>query len=181
MAVSVVFLIVGVYALRQNNFRMIELRQAVITADEKNGDVETALANLRDYVYGHMNTNLSSGQNAIKPPIQLKGRYERLTASKQAQIKADNQAIQAQGEAVCAAQFPGAGFNSPRVSCVQAYVAANAKQSSTEIPAELYKFDFVSPRWSPDLAGISLLFSAGFFVLFILRFVAERWMIAKIK
>lgn len=181
LVAALISLSISVYALRQNNFKMIELRQAVTTADERNGDVETALANLREYVYAHMNTNLSSGQNAIKPPIQLKGRYERLAAAQQDQIKAANQAVQAQGEAICTAQFPAAGYNSPRVSCVQAYVAANAKQVASEVPAELYKFDFVSPKWSADLAGISLLFSLGFFALFLLRFITERWMISKTK
>ncbi len=181
LAAALISLAIGVYALRQNNFKMIELRQAVVTADEQNGDVETALADLREYVYAHMNTNLSSGQNAIKPPIQLKGRYERLAATEQDRVKTANQAVQAQAEATCAAQFPAAGYNSPRVSCVQSYVAAHAQTTASEVPAELYKFDFVSPRWSADLAGISLLFSAGFFILFVLRFIAERWMIAQIK
>lgn len=175
LVATFVTLAISIYGLRQNNFTMIQLRQAVVVADEKNGDVEKALAELREFVYGHMNTDLSSGANAIKPPIQLKNRYDRLVKASEAEIKQENDAVQRQGEAICAAKFPASGFNSPRVTCVQQYVAANAKTASDEIPPELYKFDFVSPRWSPDLAGISLMFGGLFFVLFAIRFATDRW------
>ena len=61
-----------VFALRQNNLQALKLRDAVIEADKNNKDIEGALKELRVYIYSHMNTNLSSGPNAIKPPIQLK-------------------------------------------------------------------------------------------------------------
>lgn len=180
LTASAVFLAIGVYGLRQNNFTMINLRQAVVTADENNGDVEKALEELRLFVYGHMNTNLSSGKFAIKPPIQLKHRYDQLVDAEQQKVKGVNQTVQQQGEAICAAQFPAAGYNSPRVACIQQYVSANAKKAN-DVPPELYKFDFVSPRWSPDLAGISLLISALFFMLFALRFLVERWFVVQLK
>jgi hypothetical protein len=176
-----IFLAIGVYGLRQNNFTMIKLRQAVITADEKNGNVEKALDELRTYVYSHMNTNLSSGQNAIKPPIQLKNRYEKLVKAQEGSVEAYNKTVQQKGEAICAREFPALGYNAPRVACVQDYVGAHAKTAADEIPAELYKFDFVSPKWSPDLAGISLLISSLLFLLFVLRFSVERWFKHELK
>jgi cytoskeletal protein RodZ len=159
-----VFLIVGVFALRQNNFTMIRLREAVTKADQDNGDVEAALQALRKHVYSHMNTDLSSGSNAIKPPIQLKARYERLASAEQERIKQANAKVTADGEAKCSAQHPGAGFNAPRVACVQEYVRTNGS-SATSVPDGLYKFDFVSPSWSPDIAGWSLVISIGLFAL----------------
>ncbi len=90
---AVVFALLAVYGLRSNYATMTVLRQAVYTADEQNGDVEGALAKLRAHVYGHMNTNLNSGSNAIKPPIQLKARYERLTAGDQERTKQANAQI----------------------------------------------------------------------------------------
>jgi hypothetical protein len=150
-----VFVGLAIYGLRSNYSKMVELRQAVSAADEQNGDVEKALQELRVHVYGHMNTNLSSGNTNIKPPIQLKARYERLVASKADDIKRANEAIAKQGELECAAKFPAGGYNAPRVACIQEYVAANASKVDT-VPDELYKFDFISPRWSPDLAGWSL-------------------------
>src|SRR5882762_9973851 len=74
---------VGIYALRQNNLHMITLRDAVTQTDQQNGDIETALRNLREYVYSHMNTDLASGNTAIRPPIQLKYRYDRLVKAEQ--------------------------------------------------------------------------------------------------
>lgn len=170
---AVIFGALAIYGLRSNYATMVELREAVYVADRDNGDVEGALQALRSHVHGHMNTNLASGDNPIKPPIQLKTRYERLAAGEQERVKNLNAQVVAQGEAVCGQQFPGAGFNAPRVSCIQDYVAAHGvKQQS--IPEQLYKFDFVSPRWSPDLAGISLVLSAFFSVLFLTRFIVLK-------
>jgi hypothetical protein len=170
---TLLFAAISVAALRQNNFKMIELRQAVITADEQNEDVETALQKLREHVHGHMNTNLASGEFAIKPPIQLKARYERLVAQEQANIKKASEAVTKQGEAICATRFPAGGYNAPRVACVQEYVAANAGKSDP-VPDELYKFDFISPRWSPDLAGWSLVITALLALLLVLRIISGR-------
>lgn len=159
-------LVISVAALRNNNTTMIRLRDAVVVADQQNADVELALQDLRRHVYSHMNTDLSSGNNAIKPPIQLKARYERLAGAEQERIKQANTATAIKAEAVCAGQYPSGGYNAPRVACVQEYMRVNA-QAVASIPDSLYKFDFVSPRWSPDLAGISLLLSLLSFVLFI--------------
>jgi hypothetical protein len=180
LAAALVFLVIAVYGLRQNNFTMIRLRQAVITADQQNGDTAKALNELRAYVYGHMNTNLSSGDFAIKPPIQLKARYDRLVAAEDQRVKAVNDAVASQAEATCAGQFPQEGVNRDRLTCIQQYIAAHAVKPQ-EIPADLYKFDFLSPRWSPDLAGISLVLAGLFFCIFALRYSVERWFIRNIK
>lgn len=167
------FALLAIHGLRQNNFKMIELRDAVVKADQENGDVEKALQQLRSHVHGHMNTNLSSGNFAIKPPIQLKARYERLTAQNQEKVKQANIEINAKGEALCAAQFPAGGLNPPRVACLQDYMAVNAVKSDP-VPDELYKFDFVSPSWSPDLAGWSIVLSVLSLVLFSVRVALGR-------
>lgn len=171
---GVLFLALGVYGLRQNNYKMIELRQAVVKADEAGGNVEKPLNKLRSFVHGHMNTDLSSGDFAITPPIQLKHRYEKLAAAEAERVKELNKDVQKQAESTCGQKHPGAGFNSPRVACIAEYMRTNAV-SENEVPSELYKFDFVSPRWSPDLAGISLLLAGFFFFLFIIRLLVGWW------
>lgn len=175
LIVSVLFLSLAIYGLRQNNFNMIKLRQAVVQADQQNGDVEGALRKLREHVHGHMNTDLASGEFAIRPPIQLKARYDRLATAEQKRVDAKNAEITRAGEAACAARYPAGGYNAPRVACIQDYVAQNAIKGSG-VPDGLYKFDFISPRWSPDLAGWSLLASGFFLLLFISRLVVEKWM-----
>lgn len=174
------FTIVGVLALRQNNLTMVSLREEVVKVDQENGDVDKALNELRTFIFGHMNTNLASGDVAIKPPIQLKARYDRLVADEQARVKLINQQVNTEAEARCRQQHPGDGPNIPRVSCIQQYVSANAIEEQP-ISSDLYKFDFVSPRWTPDLAGISLLLAGVFFVLFAVRFAVERWFMYQIK
>lgn len=174
LSVSIIFLVIGVYGLRQNYSEMVRLRTAVSTADEQNGDVETALRNLRQFVYNHMNTNLSSGNVSIKPPIQLKYRYERLAKSEEKKASEENKAVKQKADAICLQKYPGKVFNSNRVNCVAKYISDNSVKPHP-IPSDLYKFDFMSPSWSPDLAGISLLFSLMFFLAFIARLVLGAW------
>lgn len=162
---AVFFGFVAVGALRSNYSTMAKLRTEVNIADEQNGDIETTLQKLRTHVHSHMNTNLSSGNAAIKPPIQLKHRYERLQTTEAERVKTVNTSVTAEGERTCGAQFPGDGFNPNRVACIQNYVAQNAVKEST-VADDLYKFDFVSPSWTPDLAGVSLVMSIGFFAVF---------------
>jgi hypothetical protein len=180
LAVAVLFLVIAIYGLRHNFSTMTRLRQAVIVADQQNKDVAKPLNELRSFVYGHMNTNLATGNAPIKPPIQLEASYSRLVAAEKQRVQALNATVTQQADAACAQQFPGDGPNIPRISCVQQYVSTHAAKEQS-IPAELYKFDFLSPRWSPDVAGFSLVFSAFFFFLFALRYGVERWYIRQIK
>ena len=87
LALFVLGVLISISALRHNNQTMINLRDEVYAADKNNGDVNTALKNLRQYVYSHMNTDLSSGGNSIKPPIQLKYTYQRLQDQQEQAIK----------------------------------------------------------------------------------------------
>ena len=179
LLLALVFLGLAVFGLRQNNLRMVELRNEVITADRRGGDIETPLKDLRDYVYSHMNTDLSGGPSAINPPIQLKGRYERLIAAQEKTTGKTNEAVKSHGEALCAARYPGEGYNSPRVACVQRYVQQNAAETG-DIPEDLYKFDFVSPKWTPDFAGLTLVLGLFFLALFVLRAALGRWAKSKL-
>jgi hypothetical protein len=148
---------------------MIVLRDAVYSADKANGDVNTALNNLRQYVYGHMNTNLSSGHNNIKPPIQLKYTYQRLYDAKLSQVQSANQAIYSAAQLYCHNNAPQ-NSTSAQLACIQNYaVNHGVKNATINIPAGLYEFDFISPAWSPDLAGWSLIFSVIFLAAFVLR------------
>lgn len=171
---GLIFLGFGVHGLRQNNFEAIRLRDDVIKADAQNGDIEGALRKLRQHIYSHMNADLSSGATTIKQPVQLKHRYEELVAAEAKKTKAKNIQIQNKAEAVCAAKHPGGGFNRSRVVCVTEYLKDNAAKES-EIPPELYKFDFISPAWTPDKAGLSLLAAGLLFVVFVIRLGVGWW------
>lgn len=166
--------LVSIWALRHNNLTMIKLRDALYAADKSDGDVNTALNNLRQYVYGHMNTDLSSGGNTIKPPIQLKYTYERLQST--AQQQATNSGLYTQAEDYCQALIPANVSISGRgrISCVQDYILSHGGQKASAIPTALYEFDFLSPAWSPDLAGWSLIATAVFFLAFVLKLAFDK-------
>lgn len=170
---ALIFGSISVYSLRQNNLGMIKLRDAVFTADEKDGDIEGALRDLRQYMYSHMNTNLSTGTN-VNPPIQLKHEYERLVETEKAKAGQANDQVYTQAQKFCEAKYPTSFSGGPRVPCIRDYVSKNTVKEQT-IPDALYKFDFVSPSWTPDLAGWTLLLSAVFFALFALKLILDSW------
>jgi preprotein translocase subunit SecF len=154
---------------------MVRLRDAVVQADAKGVGVEEALQALRNHVYYHMNTDLTSGNSAIRPPIQLTKTYERLTSAEHERVAEQNRSVAATGTAICEKRFPAGQLRNGRVQCVQDYITKNSV-SEDSVPKELYQFDFVSPTWSPDLAGWSLVATTIFFFLFVLRFGLERWL-----
>jgi hypothetical protein len=170
----------SVYSLRHNNENMIKLRSAVYAADKNNGDVNTALNNLRKYVYGHMNTNLASGNNAIKPPVQLKYTYERLQSAEQKRVDDANSNIYTQAQVYCQQQNSVDFSGRNRVPCVTDYVTTHG-QKANDIPAALYEYDFISPVWSPDLAGWSLVISFVLLIAFIASFMMDKLVSSKLK
>ncbi len=174
LVAGVFFLVLGVIGMRSNNLHMIELREKVYMADEKGTDVEKPLRDLQQYVYSHMNTNLSGGNVSIKPPLQLTHSYERLVSREQKKAGKINKKVKKEAEQVCAREFPAAGLNPDRINCVAAYTRDNAVRPK-QIPSDLYKFDFISPVWSPDFAGLSLLAGLIFFTISGVRLVTGWW------
>jgi hypothetical protein len=168
--------LICIFALRGNNQHMIELRDNVYAADKENGDTETALRELQAYVTTHMNTNLSAGKNAVYPPIQLKYTYDRLVQAQSGQTADSNQKIYTDAQHSCEQQNSTDISGRNRVPCIQAYVQAHTVVPQTSsIPDALYKFSFVSPVWSPGLAGWSMLVAIISLVLFVISFIANRW------
>jgi hypothetical protein len=176
----VAFMLCGsitVLALRQNNLTALKLRDNVLAVDEQNGDVEAALRELRVYMYSHMNTSLAT-EGGVYPPIQLKYRYERLVEA-QLQKTSTGNTIYADAQKYCEANEPESFYGAGRLTCIQNYIdrqPKNTQPKTTTIPDSLYKFDFASPRWSPDLAGWSMVFTALFGFLLVLRLVLDRWL-----
>ncbi len=174
---AVVFFIsatIGIFALRQNNLTMVELRAAVYDADEQAGDVEQALQNLRKYVHSHMNTDLTGGQNGVYPPIQLKYTYQRLQQVEKDRVKQNSAQVYTDAQTVCERQNPTGFSGRGRIPCIEAYVSTHTVAEKT-IPDALYKFSFASPSWSPDLAGFSVLIAGLSLALLVLRVLIGRF------
>jgi hypothetical protein len=180
LVLALVSAVICVFALRANNQHMSVLRDAVYRADKDNTDVQKPLKALQAYVTSHMNTELSAGKTAVYPPIQLKYTYERLVQAQNQQADQANQAnstIYSQAQAYCeglnSTDFSGRN----RVPCIEQYVQSHTATSQPQkaIPDALYKFAFVTPVWSPDLAGWSMVVAALSGLLFIVTFAASRW------
>lgn len=166
--------VVCVYALRANNMHMVTLRDAVYSADKNNTDIQKPLQELQAYVTTHMNTDLNAGKNSVYPPIQLKYTYDRLVQARTEQLAKANGDVYSQAQAHCEAQNSTDVSGRNRVPCIQQYVQSHSAQTLPPIPDALYKFAFVTPRWSPDLAGWSMVITILAGLLFIITFAAGR-------
>ncbi len=144
---------------------MLKLRNAVYAADQNNGDVQGTLQRLQAYVTTHMNTNLSSGSSAVYPPIQLKYTYQRLLDAESASAAQANSQLYTDAQGYCQAQIPTGFSGRYRVPCIEQYVESHDTALPT-IPTALYEFDFVSPTWSSDLAGWTMLLAIASWLLF---------------
>lgn len=155
---------------------MVQLRSAVFKADEDNGDVETALRNLRQHVYGHMHTELRSGTTGVtsEAPIQLVHLYNRLVEAEKTRVSAVNATLQQKATETCEARYPNK-LSGNRLTCVQQILEQEGVREKT-IPKELYTFDFVSPPFSFDLAGWSLIATTGLGIWLLGRLVLHLFL-----
>ena len=169
VTVALILALICAVSLRANYQHMVTLRQAVYTADQQNGNVEQSLQTLRAYVGAHMNTTLASA-DGVYPPIQLKYTYERLQQTEKARADQVNSAVYTDAQHHCEALYPSSFSGGPRVPCIEQYVKDHGT-SPKSIPTAMYKFDFATPTWSPDLAGWSFVFTLIFGVLAVVRFV----------
>lgn len=158
--------------LRLNNVGMMQRREAVINAD-KQGDGETTrgrLLDLQHYTSSHMNT----GQN----DVYLASQYERDKAALIQQASTNNESgevINQKVDAICKPQF--SGYNQGYVDCFAReyakYAPGSDPVSQVKMPdPDRYRFVFVSPLWSPDFAGFSLLMCAFIVLLIVGRTIS---------
>ncbi len=153
---------------------MIKLRAEVYAADQNGGDISGALTNLQAYVISHMNTDLSAGPNAVYPPIQLVNTYKRLVEQQSTQTVADNTKLYSDAETYCQAQVPNGFSGRYRIPCIENYVNTHSLKTIS-VDQSLYEFDFISPKWSPDLAGWSLLITIFFGILYLASLGYAWW------
>ena len=152
----VVFGGLSVYGLRQNNLKMIELRNNVLAADQAGGDTDAALRALGDHIVNHMNTGLNQ-------PLELVYSFNRDVEKARAAAEAQsNSKIYRRAQDTCEiATIP----LTARAQCIQDFILDNAAPGENPEPLKLpskdfYIYDWAEPTWSPDLAGFSLLISA---------------------
>ena len=155
--IFVVLLLMSAYLLRQNNLHMITLRNEVAQADEQNKNIPLALTNLRDYIAAHMNTGM--GENGI----YLEHSYERAYTAAIQQAAQGNSAsaiIYQNADKTCQTSSTEAFLIYTQCITDKLIASGVAKDpgASAQTPsADLYRFNYVSPVWSPDAAGFMVL------------------------
>ena len=152
---------------------MVERRTAVVSADDS-GDATATINRLYDlqrYVSAHMNTDLGKG-------VYLESSYKRDYQAAIDAAASDNNPngnIYKKAQEVCAPQFTR--YSYAYLQCTTGelakYPAASDPASSVKEPAlNTYLHSYVSPLWSPDFAGWSVLVSIVLAVMIIVRLVA---------
>lgn len=169
LGLAIVSGFIGVQAYIGNSKESKKRYEALLAVDAAGGDVEKALRDLRSYIYAHMNTTIGS-PTGVKPPIQLKGTYDRLVAAEKARIGQVNDNLYNKAQQVCEQLFPEGLSGRGRIPCITEYVTKNSV-AEQQIPEGLYKYDFVAPMWSPDTAGIMILISVLSFIVFLFYLV----------
>lgn len=172
LILAVISAVICIFALRGNYEHMTKLRQDVYTADQNNGNVTAALTNLQKYVTAHMNTNLTSGNDSVYPPIQLKNTYDKQTEAIGSQLQSVNSNIYTEAEDYCQNAIPNGFSGRYRVPCIEQYIESHSLNQGS-LDQSLYEFDFVSPTWSPDLAGWSLVTTIFLVILFLVRLIIK--------
>lgn len=174
LVLLVVLALIAAFLLRQNNLRMVELRNLVTKADEDPaGDTKTALINLQNYVSAHMNTDLGNG-------IYLQETYQRdYTAAVQAAAAATNPNSQlyAQVELECRPVYQRTHSFPAYTQCAHSKLSQLAPNQDALAnlktpPVDLYHYNFASPVISFDGAGIFVLLAGLVLILIIIRILA---------
>jgi hypothetical protein len=109
------------------------------------------------------------GDNA---PVQLSRSYERAKAAETARVTAEREKVTQDGIAFCEGQFAASRLT-VRSQCIADYGAANPVQPERTIVVDLYRYDFVSPIWTPDRAGWLVLVSIVLVTILVLRLASK--------
>lgn len=159
--------------LRLNNIGMVQRREAVISADQQGNSEVTIqrLYDLQQYVSRHMNTDMGKG-------IYLEESYKRDVEKAYDQAASStnpNGNIYKKAQEVCAPRFSSysAAYLQCTLSELNKYPAANDLITSVNLPnPNAYLHDYVSPTWSADFAGFSVLACLVIIMLIVVRVVS---------
>jgi hypothetical protein len=174
LGLTIVFGVISVAALYHNNKQMLTLRDAVFAADKSGQGVQESLQSLQRYVTAHMNTNLAIDKG-VYPPIQLQYSYDRLVKSAGDKVAQENQTQYNDAVNHCPSSGESYQQHLDQQNCVVTYMSDKHNIRLQSIPSALYEFNFISPTWSPDLAGWSIALTALSAGCFVLSFVVRSW------
>lgn len=187
-------LFVSVELLRRDHIKMVELRDAVLAADESEHteDIEKALQELRDYTFSNIVINVidDNGNQRIifgTGPFYLEHMYLRaaLTALTEAELSFDpdsnpNGNVYSAASSVCQPQAVRNGWSWDNPKFINCMVSEINKFPSMDeeiednlvakIPStELYRYSYASPLWAPTLTGFVILADLIIIVVIFIR------------
>lgn len=147
--------------LRQNNLGMVERRNLVKQADEQAKDIQKALDELQRYVTTHMNTAM--GEKGIYLEHSYQRAYDQAV---QEGLRDDSasRSLYENADAQCQAVFNRTSSFPEYTQCVAEKLASHQGSdplANARVPSvDVYRYNFVSPAWSPDAAGFAVLVTA---------------------
>ena len=171
VALLILSLLVSATFLRLNSVGMIERRDAVESAD-KAGDqdiIADSLYDLQRYSAAHMNAD--SGE------VYLVETFNRDVEQKMkdalARNNTENNVLQL-ADAACRPRFYT--YSQAYTLCVRdeqaKYPSATSPEDSVKFPdPSLYRHTYISPMWSPDFAGWSVVVTLTLLTLLLVRVV----------
>ena len=193
LVLMIPLLFLDVTLMRQNHIRMVELRDAVLKADEEENDEEIAstLAALRDYVSSNMVINVVEENGTQKVmfgtgPFYLEKQYIRAAtaAFKKAEesMQSDsnpNGNVYGKASEVCRPQAirNGWAWISPQyINCMMTEIAKYPSADElhdtiiAKLPStEMYRHNYASPVWAPSFAGFFVLITLVVIVVIFIR------------
>ena len=166
----ILMIFVSATFLRLNNIGMVQRRTAVLDADTT-GDsqvTQNRLYDLQSYVTKHMNTDMGKG-------VYLISTYKRDVQAAYAKASSDanpNGNVYKKAQEVCMPKFTSwsMAYLQCTVSELEKYPAGSNFVSLVNAPnPEMYLHAFVSPLWSSDFAGWSVVICIAIFTMIVVR------------
>lgn len=195
LLILIPLLFVTATLLRLDHLRMVELRDAVVAADNLGDDtiLQEKLQALQEFTFTHVVVNITE-RNGIQSlnfgtgPFYLEGQYLRAAnvaiAEAESQLADDsnpNGNIYAAVSAICRPQALANGWawNSPGyLNCwtteLGKYPAADELNSrlTANVPStELFRYNYASPIWAPSWAGWAILASVIILIIVVIRLI----------
>jgi len=172
----VLLILVGFIAatfLRLNNIGMTQRRTAVLAADQSGDSTHMIerLSDLQRYVSSHMNTDMGKG-------VYLEASYNRDVKIADDAASADqnpNGNVYKKAQEVCEPKFTrySTAYLQCSLSELEKYPAASSLITSVNLPnPKAYLHSYVSPVWSPDFAGFSILVFVAIALLIVIRLIS---------
>ncbi len=202
LLILIPLLFVTATLLRLDHIKMVELRDAVLSADADNNDEEitASLEKLQQFVFSHIVVNIaeSNGVQSIifgTGPFYLEQQYLRAANAAieraEAELVDDSNPygnIYAAVLAVCRPQALANGWSWNHPSYLNCWTSELAKYPASDnfetnlaakVPStELYRHNYASPIWAPSWSGWAILACLVILVIVVIRILI--WCILKV-